>query len=180
MLIFGTFMSCTNLSAVSVTGDFFASSLGDSFQNIGTIESEGTSSISDTIVWYKYASGQKSLSFNIAEGYKVDSLSITYPSDFAHFGNSDGSTINDIFWTNGEWNNLDSDDSITYSNGELTILNGTYGVRWMIPAYGFGPATQHGAISLTVHSSLVPEPSTYALILGGLVLGFVAYRRNAK
>lgn len=26
----------------------------------------------------------------------------------------------------------------------------------------------------------VPEPSTYALILGGIVLGFVAYRRRAK
>ncbi|MFL2848438.1 MAG: PEP-CTERM sorting domain-containing protein [Coraliomargaritaceae bacterium] len=185
-------MSSTNLSAtISVSGDFdFASytgnSLGNEFQNIGTIQSEGNSSLNDQIMWGRAFSGLKSLSFDVAEGYKVDSINISGPSGSTDFGIYTAAPLDellsdtfDIVWSNGVWGDLSNSPSITFSNGELSIGSGTYGVTWVVPAYGQGgPSSQAGNISLSVTSSIIPEPSTYALILGALVLGFVAYRRK--
>ena len=40
-------------------------------------------------------------------------------------------------------------------------------------------AATSGSVTLTYHYTAVPEPSTYTAILGGLAIGFVAWRRRS-
>ena len=115
-----------------------------------------------------------------------------------------GSSGTDFYWASGEewnyenWFYLDNGGHswgsglVAYS-GYVDYLNNQYpsgivgsylvtnysdntaNVKWHPVVYDSGGWS---AMIVETDLSSVPEPSTYALILGGLVLGFVAYRRK--
>lgn len=78
----------------------------------------------------------------------------------------------------------DTEDELTY----LTAVTGanTFTLGYTAPvnfSIGFGSATfdasTSGSVTLTYNYTAVPEPSTYAAIIGALALGFVTWRRRS-
>ena len=72
------------LNAVSITGNFIytdnSGSLGN-YENLGELNQEGTSTVTDQIAWGRASNGTESASFSIAEGYILSAISASVPSN---------------------------------------------------------------------------------------------------
>ncbi len=90
---------------------------------------------------------------------------LTIPSTpFGELSN-DGQPVNDLFTTSGMFTQYT--DQFTISN----ITGSYYDVGWGSEFYSISE----------IQVSAVPEPSTYALMLGGLgLVGFMAFKRRRK
>ena len=112
--------------------------------------------------------------------------STTGPTSFTLFSSVDGFTIGNDEGTlalPGETNN-----DLTFNLGsEFENLTGS--VEFRFYGYGNGASQTTGSagfegpgvdLELLGTTAVVPEPSTYALIFGGVALGFVVWRKKRK
>ena len=165
-------------AALSLSGSFIytgiSGSLGN-YENLGTIDEAGTSTVSDQIAWGRASNGYDSAVFSIEEGFTVSAMSAFVPNNAASnpqdgtftFGIYDGSSISTIIWTIGDLT--------------PTVGSGTYAIEWFVPAKGQGgssSAAGNGQFSITVEA--IPEPSSYALILGCLALTSASLSRRKR
>jgi hypothetical protein len=163
-------------SGMTVTGQFSTTSSGLSinFENIGILNTNGTSSIEDQLIWTRTSYALENASFTIAEGFKVTSMSASVPNNASatnlqdgtfSFGQYDGESLTTELWTIGD---------------DLPeIFSGVYAIQWYVPAKGSGGSSSafgNGTFSITVEA--IPEPSNYALASGILAICLVMLRRR--
>jgi hypothetical protein len=76
------------------------------------------------------------------------------------------------------WGNVSSTDP--YDQSPVTIGFNTFAstINLVMGVTGTGLGTRHVDIDMTPDFVMVPEPSTYALLLGVAALGYVASRRR--
>jgi PEP-CTERM motif len=122
---------------------------------------------------YTGASGPTSM------GSGAESLGNTASGDQFGVGDSTGTII--IFVPAG-YDGTSLSGTATFDNTTLAMLGlspGTYTYTW---SAAVTPGVVPGDGNLTVNvSSVVPEPSTWAMMLAGFAgLGFLGYRRTAK
>jgi hypothetical protein len=88
-----------------------------------------------------------------------------------------GQSIGDLTWTYGDGN-----QTLSATLNGLNIAAGDTITLVFSSDRGIGsnstPKIGLNNVSLTAGASAIPEPSTYAAIIGGLALGFVYYRRR--
>jgi hypothetical protein len=168
----------SQLPALSFSGSFTSSgssgTLGN-YENLGTIDEAGTSTVSDQIAWSRASNGSDSAVFSIAEGFIVSAMSAFVPNNAASppqdgtftFGIYDGSSITTSIWQIGD--------------STPTVGSGTYAIEWFVPAKGQGgssSAAGNGGFSITVEA--IPEPSSCALIFGCLALASASLSRSKR
>lgn len=100
----------------------------------------------------------------LAEGTKFDSLNIFYYGEFST-GDELGLTLSDIFG-----------DSATIVESALKANENAFTITNLNGEEFYAFISETGNVN--VGSFVIPEPSTYAAILGTLVLVFAAYRRK--
>lgn len=178
VLIFASLcLLVSSVSGFTVSGGFSLPTNGignSSYNYIGELSAEGTSTIGGQLQWGRSSSGINTASFSIGSGFISTDLQASVPHNQSSSNPSDGSftlgilngsSISPVLWSIGE--------------GIPTLTEGIYGIRWYVPAKGQGGASSaagNGSFSITVEP--VPEPSTYALLLGGTVLGYAFWRRR--
>lgn len=171
----GLFVS--SVSGFTVSGGFSLPASGianSSYNYIGELSAEGTSNISGRLQWGRSYDGINTASFSIGSGFVSTDLQASVPHNQSSTNPSDGIFTLGIF-------NGSSISSVLWSIGEEipTLTEGTYGIRWYVPAKGQGGASSaagNGSFSITVEP--VPEPSTYAFLLSGFALVYAFLRRR--
>ncbi len=145
-----------------------------------------------TAVWMVgFGGGTKNWGTNTREGHGYSALgsSLTYSisTDFDPVvgeaqgtGGDSGGAL--FFQSNGTWVLGGVLSAIANTNGvDYTIASNVSSYRTQILALTGSPATQtQQSPSAGNGPTPIPEPSTYAAILGGLIFGVVAWNRNRK
>ena len=165
-------MSCTNLSAVSVTGDYsenFAFEVIEgNFNDINDAKADAISrggrlASLDTIEKIDATSFYLE---NILQEWSFMWIGLEYDTSQSKWIWSNGNDLVDERWYSGEPNNLNNGDYFTHyrpsAHGVWHTWNNTGQIDSHLDSYLL---------------EIIPEPSTYALILGALVLGFVVLRK---
>ncbi|MDA0349775.1 MAG: PEP-CTERM sorting domain-containing protein [Verrucomicrobia bacterium] len=109
----------------------------------------------------------KANSFNFSHSSTNSTFTDIGALDFASTETADGSPA---------WISADRNTTIT----GISIANGAeYFLRWNGDEIsGSGSMDQFGLNNVVINASGIPEPSTYALIFGGLALGIVILKRR--
>ena len=112
--------------------------------------------------------------------------SSTGPTSFALLSSIDG--FSDLAaietWTlTGATNNDNTADLVTGLGGKFANL--TSNVEFRLYGYNAGGPSGSAGIGIAgddlfIEGTVIPEPSTYALIFGGIALGFVVWRKRRQ
>lgn len=163
----------------SVDGDIFAGeALGSKNLSLKSYSSDGVLNVSDfnkIEIFDSVAVFGKSFNVDLlavsnnskitlAEGTKFDALSVSFDGDFS-MGDELSFTLSDIFGDSAT-----IVESAIKSSGSAFTVSNANGEEFN--AF----IAENGKVG--IGSSVIPEPSTYAAILGALALAFAAYRRR--
>tara|TARA_B100002019_G_scaffold35737_1_gene29915 strand:- start:4578 stop:5258 length:681 start_codon:yes stop_codon:yes gene_type:complete len=208
LIILSAFLSCTNLFAISIyTGDVTTQTIsGDFYSTSGTypLRNEYKYYIGElSYDWLSDSANQSTIpqgwtslldgwdndgiyqegdyygvhSYWETQFYSSFSFSLPENSDFnyviAVYGPSTISQHSELVPIHDEMTGGNVIDSITTSGNGRYVLDD--GGIYSVSQQQWGPGAGQSSVWIYL---VVPEPSTYALILGGLVLGFVALRRK--
>lgn len=176
ILLITSLLLAAGAQGLTVTGQFSTinGKVGANFEHIGTLNTNGTSSITQQLNWTRFSSALNNASFTISQGFKVSAISASVPNNSSStnslestftFGVYDGTGITTEIWTIGD---------------ELPeILGGVYAFEWFVPAKGQGGSSfAAGNASFNITVETVPESSTYALAAGIFVLALALYQRR--